>query len=240
MNDWLIYQLPSSVDELIADIVQDYFKATDHKFHSGGREDIDVRMLGNGRPFVVELISPKLRLSVNSQHLEELQAKINTATRLVAITSLSFTDQQCFKKLTEAADSKVKAYTAIVQSKGVLTPEIISKINSLETIEVNQLTPFRVLHRRTLMNRDKYVYRIFLKKITDYICVCFLMTSAGTYVKEFVHGDLGRTSPSLENLIGSQCDIIQLDVLDLYENFNDEAVANFEKCISSFKADYFE
>lgn len=29
------------------------------KFHSGGREDIDVRMLGNGRPFLIELINPE-------------------------------------------------------------------------------------------------------------------------------------------------------------------------------------
>lgn len=35
---------------------------------------------------------------------------------------------------------------------------------------------------------------------------------AGTYVKEFVHGDFGRTRPSLGSLLGCQSDILQLDV----------------------------
>jgi tRNA U54 and U55 pseudouridine synthase Pus10 len=29
------------------------------KFHSGGREDIDVRMLSTGRPFALEFCSPR-------------------------------------------------------------------------------------------------------------------------------------------------------------------------------------
>ena len=35
---------------------------------------------------------------------------------------------------------------------------------------------------------------------------------AGTYVKEFVHGDFGRTRPSLGELLGCEADILQLDV----------------------------
>jgi len=41
----------------------------------------------------------------------------------------------------------------------------------------------------------------------------FLKTQAGTYIKEFVHGDFGRTVPSLGNLLKTECDILQLDVL---------------------------
>lgn len=40
-------------------------------------------------------------------------------------------------------------------------------------------------------------------------------TQAGTYVKEFVHGDFGRTRPSLSDLLGVKCgevDILELDV----------------------------
>jgi len=40
----------------------------------------------------------------------------------------------------------------------------------------------------------------------------FLKTQAGTYVKEFVHGDFGRTKPNLGNLLNSETDILQLDV----------------------------
>ena len=34
----------------------------------------------------------------------------------------------------------------------------------------------------------------------------------GTYIKEFVHGDLNRTKPNVGTLISKQVDILQLDV----------------------------
>ena len=39
-----------------------------------------------------------------------------------------------------------------------------------------------------------------------------LCTQAGTYVKEFVHGDFGRTSPSLCSILNCDVDILALDV----------------------------
>jgi tRNA pseudouridine synthase 10 len=41
--------------------------------------------------------------------------------------------------------------------------------------------------------------------------------SAGTYIKEFVHGDLGRTTPNVGSLIDKEVDILQLDVGSLKE-----------------------
>jgi len=31
--------------------------------HASGREDVDVRMLGKGRPFILEIVSPKRAVS---------------------------------------------------------------------------------------------------------------------------------------------------------------------------------
>lgn len=39
-----------------------------------------------------------------------------------------------------------------------------------------------------------------------------LTTQAGTYIKEFVHGDLGRTVPNLGEILGCEVDILALDV----------------------------
>ena len=33
-----------------------------------------------------------------------------------------------------------------------------------------------------------------------------------SYIKEFVHGDFGRTKPSLGDILKADCDILQLDV----------------------------
>ena len=59
---WLIdgaRKAAGSVAECITDVLLPLFGASDGRFHSAGREDVDVRMLGEGRPFLVELVAPK-------------------------------------------------------------------------------------------------------------------------------------------------------------------------------------
>ena len=48
--------------------------------------------------------------------------------------------------------------------------------------------------------------------------VLHVLASAGTYIKELVHGDLGRTIPSIGQILNSECDILQLDVTNVFDN----------------------
>jgi tRNA pseudouridine synthase 10 len=43
-----------------------------------------------------------------------------------------------------------------------------------------------------------------------------LHTEAGTYIKEFVHGDFGRTRPSVGGILDGEVDILELDVLSVH------------------------
>ncbi len=43
----------------------------------------------------------------------------------------------------------------------------------------------------------------------------FLRTESGTYVKEFVHGDDGRTTPSLAELLSAPLEVLALDVVEI-------------------------
>ena len=49
-------------------------------------------------------------------------------------------------------------------------------------------------------------------------------STAARYVKEFVHGDFGRSQPNLGTLLNADCDIVTLDVTvsgtDLFTSFN--------------------
>ena len=42
-----------------------------------------------------------------------------------------------------------------------------------------------------------------------------MVSEAGTYIKEFVHGDFGRTVPSVSTIMGNRCDMLQLDVANV-------------------------
>lgn len=207
----------------------------DHKFHSGGREDIDVRMLGLGRPFVLELVHPRKRISATDADLRALTDRVRDQGEDLAVRELGFTDKTCFEVLTKAADTKVKAYAAIIQTELPLTAQKLAEVAALRDVEIDQMTPLRVLHRRTLMSRDKMIFRCLLRPLNDFTAVCFMLSSAGTYIKEFVHGDLNRTRPNLGMLLGGRCDILQLDVIQLYEELDEETYKNFEQLAASFE-----
>lgn len=52
--------------------------------------------------------------------------------------------------------------------------------------------------------------------LEKHFAVVTMNTQAGTYIKEFVHGDLGRTQPNLASLTGTQgADLIELDVMEV-------------------------
>jgi tRNA pseudouridine synthase 10 len=64
------------------------------------------------------------------------------------------------------------------------------------------------------------------------LCHCFSLpcrhlqhahakAQAGTYIKEFVHGDGGRTQPNLGSFLGlsEPAEILELDVLEIHMEF---------------------
>jgi tRNA pseudouridine synthase 10 len=61
-----------SVEELICKPINEAVLATEWRFSASGREDVDVRMLGNGRPFVIEFINPH-RVNFTREQLNQLQ-----------------------------------------------------------------------------------------------------------------------------------------------------------------------
>ena len=61
------------------------------------------------------------------------------------------------------------------------------------------------------------IYKIHAELKSDHIVVLRVLASAGTYIKELVHGDLGRTNPSIGGILNKKVDIMQLDVTGVYD-----------------------
>jgi tRNA pseudouridine synthase 10 len=80
-------------------------------------------------------------------------------------------------------------------------------------VTLNQRTPQRVLRRRSDLVRYRRVLELSLEVLGPRRLEATLRTDAGTYVKEFVSGDDGRTEPSLAGLLGVPCRVEALDVL---------------------------
>lgn len=202
----------SSVEEKICDNLQKHFKYSDSKFSASGREDVDVLMLGTGRPFVVELLDPH-KVTFSKAAILNIQKEINTASSEVQVRDLQIVTKEATNKLKEGEMEKTKTYLAHCWSSDVLSAEKLEEISAMTNIVLQQKTPVRVLHRRPLATRERTVYTMFAEKIDDHHFKLNLETQAGTYIKEFVHGDFGRTTPNMSTLTGTECDILQLDVL---------------------------
>lgn len=195
---------------------------------------MDVRNIYSGRPFAVELINPRMT-KITEELLSNLVNKINQSSKQVQITSnLKVLSKYDLKRLKEGENVKTKFYRALCvcrnSSKNVLSLE---KLNDLKRVKIVQKTPVRVLHRRPLSPRERLIYEMRarwvepqeLKKLditTEDASMFFVLdikTQAGTYVKEFVHGDFGRTKPSLCDILNVEIDIVALDVTGINLNW---------------------
>lgn len=112
-----------------------------------------------------------------------------------------------------------KSYRCVVWlSKPVSLAELDTKLNNAGSVRVEQKTPIRVLHRRPLLTRPRTVFSMRAELLNARYLQLDLVTQAGTYVKEFVHGDFGRTFPNVGSLLGCSADILQLDVLGILDH----------------------
>mmetsp|Transcript_12778 Transcript_12778/g.21602 ORF Transcript_12778/g.21602 Transcript_12778/m.21602 type:complete len:87 (-) Transcript_12778:7-267(-) len=68
------------------------------------------------------------------------------------------------------------------------------------------------------MTRDKMIYKLKVVRINKHYFILHVLASAGTYIKEFVHGDLGRTTPNVGGILNCEADILQLDVTEVYDS----------------------
>ena len=201
----------TSVEELICGTLTAAVLSSSYKFSSSGREDVDVRMLGEGRPFVIEFCNPK-RVRFTSQELAGLQGDINSSTDLVQVLRLSVIPPEALKQLKEGEEEKVKTYAALIWTLLPIPLPQLKKLEDIKDLVIDQKTPLRVLHRRTLATRRRVIHSLCASHIDDHHFKLTLRTQAGTYIKEFVHGDLGRTGPNLGSLLGCEVDIVALDV----------------------------
>jgi len=65
------------------------------------------------------------------------------------------------------------------------------------------------------MVREKYIYDCKIESIDGAMATLTLETESGTYIKELVSGDNGRTKPNLSDLIGIPCIVTELDVIEI-------------------------
>ncbi|MGY8755437.1 MAG: tRNA pseudouridine(54/55) synthase Pus10 [Candidatus Poseidoniales archaeon] len=293
-------QYLTSVQGYIGDPIMELYGSSEHAFHGMGREDIDVRCLGRGRPFVIEMKKPVKR----NIDVELIMKMINdTANGSLEVTSMRHSTrsevvrvkdtpaeksyrieyliepitQESLDELTQVmeipeetrhrgrrqrkvhpnelkkhepkpvdySELKKAELVELCEQKGLaksgtkdvlitrLTefkiptlpmpdPDFVVEImTKLQGCTLAQRTPERVAHRRADKIRKRTVVETTDVSIQVHddgtmTGIFSLRCESGTYVKETVHGDGGRTQPSISSLIGAKCSVKWLDVADIH------------------------
>lgn len=205
-------QYPESVEELISEHFLKLTKGREAKFHGAGREDIDVLMLGSGRPFVLEIKEPRIR----NLDLAEIEEKINEINEgKTAYHGLKLCERPRKAEIKQSSPDTYKVYNAIVKCDEAFDEDKLDEL--LELDEIQQQTPLRVLRRRTDMVRIKHVLDLSYEIIDDRTFSMKIKTEGGLYIKELISGDEGRSQPNVSEILGVNAICEQLDVIEVSE-----------------------
>ena len=209
--DYTGKKFETSIEELIGKTVLEKSKGKTISLHGAGREDIDAKMLGNGRPFILEIKNPKKRFF----SLKSVENESNKHTRqMLKIKNLRYASKEEIDKLKSAKWEK----TYRVKISGEIDKRKLKEaVTALRGKIICQRTPTRVLHRRPDIERKRKVSDIQIEETMEKTAVLTIRADAGTYIKELIDGDNGRTTPSVTGIIGKQIETEKLDVIQIHD-----------------------
>ena len=161
---------------------------------------------------MLEVKHPKVRRT----DLEEIEKAVNSnAAGKVEILELRWTNRSEVSRIKETRAEKSYTIRFTIEDP----PEdssIIESISSLSGVTLEQQTPKRVSHRRADKNRKRKITSVDNIVIDGNEVQFSVRCEAGTYVKELVHSDEGRTVPSVAGVLERECQVTWLDVEDIH------------------------
>lgn len=201
---------PETVEELISEVAIKTSNGSGAKFHGAGREDIDVRMLGNGRTFVLEIKEPKIR----KIDLKNLVNDINEhASGRVEISEMKYVPKSRRAEIKESSRDTYKVYRAIVELDEEVEEDLLDSLGSLKTIK--QRTPIRVSHRRADKIRTREIRDLVYTKLDNKTLELVIECEGGLYIKELISSDENRSNPSVAGVLKTGARCVELDVLEV-------------------------
>jgi len=204
---WPSGKYKNSVEQIIAKPFMKFSKGAEHALHGCGREDIDAKCLA-WRPFVLEVTDPEKR----NVPLLALAKEVGKGGK-VKIKDLRVVGKDVVVKVKEIRPEKT--YRAIVSLKKPFEKEQLRELSKLRTMILQQ-TPERVLHRRTDKLRKRAVKEVKCKVLGKKKLEMIFRADAGTYIKELISGDNGRTSPSMSSILRMPAKCTSLDVIGIH------------------------
>jgi tRNA pseudouridine synthase 10 len=201
----------TSVEELVCPPVREAMRGNEAVFHGAGREDADTLVLGTGRPFVVEVKSPRRR----TPDLDALADAIaERAEGRVDVDGLAFAERGMVNRVKETP-LRQRFRLAVTFDDDVdatAFDDAVAALNGERVHQRSEATPaerVRTLHDVT-------------GEFEDGSATLSVAVDAGTDVPAVATGE--RTDPSLADLLGVDVAVTAVDVVGVTardESFED-------------------
>ena len=170
-------------------------------------------VLGEGLPFAIEVMDPRVSF-LTPDHLAQIVN--NTAySHDIKISALRKVTKQEVEAMKKWESENVKVYSGTLDTAVPVPEEAIARVNSHHNLQGTQRLPIRLLHymnSTTSFSNKMSVAAVGLKTRCDGLLEFEIQDSNGIHVREFIHGDFGRTEPSLTALLGVPLRIKSLNV----------------------------
>jgi len=206
-------RLYHSVEEEVGEALKESCKAEEYTMHSSGREDIDV-MNTAGRPFIMQLKNAKIRIPDFDSVSKKLEK--NKKVKVIDFKTAKRSDVELV-----SASHFDKKYYAVVEFENEINAKDVEKLLSLKGRIIEQKTPKRVKHRRADIIRKRKILELKILSSSGKTAEIEVTTEPGTYIKELISGDEGRTEPNFSSITGVPAKCSELKVTGIFDDFLD-------------------
>jgi tRNA pseudouridine synthase 10 len=160
---------------------------------------------------VVEVRRPRAR----TLDFAAIEREINEGSKgLVEVEGLRASSRWEMRAIKESTHPKTYRVRVRFQ-RPVDHGKLNELVTSLAEKPISQQTPNRVAHRRADLKRQRTVRNISVESVDGSEVVFVVEADSGTYIKELMHGDQGRTKPNVAEMAGVPCEVVELDVVEI-------------------------
>jgi tRNA pseudouridine synthase 10 len=140
------------------------------------------------------------------------------------VLQLHWAKKKDIEDIKSARWDKLYRVTITAEKRGKLNEAVCA----LRGCSIHQRTPSRVSHRRADKVRIRRIHDIYIEDSDMDATTLVVKAESGTYIKELITGDEGRTVPSLSEIAETALEVKELDVIGIGDE-NGKKVKRHEK-----------
>ncbi|WP_054842013.1 tRNA pseudouridine(54/55) synthase Pus10 [Vulcanisaeta distributa] len=191
-------------------VIQAYGGAQDVVIHAGGEDPRGgARVLGNGRPVILQIVRPSKRPDVN-----DVSLLLKDSSYDITLNNLSRVRASAVVRMKARVRDYVITYRVLAITSNSVTDE---NIKSLHDYFRNRQVVQVFRRGRRVRKRVSMVYELDGRVVRGGKLVEFLIKCQGNlYIRGgFVHGGFGSVEPSIAGTLGFNVRPVEIDILNI-------------------------